>query len=213
MLIGEFLRAAVRRWYVVLVGGVLTVAAFLVLADNPPLYTSRVSLTVISPPPPGGSSTLQQAAPAVVASTAVMSVNGRPLELKASKAETMLVGRTQRAGDEVRLAHFGNQWTASALYPTILVEAVDTTPEAVQARIDRRVKEVRQAIEDLEETLDVSRSQRIELSQSPPVALAAYVPPSRPRAALATGLVGIALTCWAVFGVDKWARLRRERRA
>lgn len=213
VLISEFLRAAVRRWYVVLLGGVVTLLAFAVLTDRPPLYTARVTLTVVSPAPPGGSSSLQQPVPPVVASAAVMRVNGRAPALAASSADALLVGRTQRPGDDVRLAHFGNQWTASALYPTIIVEAVDVTPEAVQARIERRVQDVRGAMKQLEQEMDVSRSQRVGLSQSPPTPLPAYVPTSRPRAAVGTGVVGVGLTCWAVLGVDTLLRRRRGRRS
>jgi len=213
MLIGEFLRTALRRWYVVVVGAAVTLAALLLLTDRPSLYTSRVTLTVISPAPPGGSSSLQQPVPAVIASTAVMRVNGHPHELRASQADTLLVGRTQQVGDDVRLQHFGNQWTATALYPTIIVEAVDVTAEAVQERIEDRVADVQEAMTGLEDDLDVPRSQRVSLSQSPPVAPASFIPTSRPRAAAGTGMVGVGLTCWAVFGVDAWMRRRRERRA
>lgn len=213
MTIGEFLLTALRRWYVAVLGGALTLGLFVVLTDGPQLYSGRVTLTVLSPPPADGTNTLQQPAPPIIASAAVMRVNNHPHELASSSPETTLLGRTQRVGDAVFLVHRGNQWNATAQDPAIGIEAVDVSPEAVEARIEARVREVEEAIRALEDELRVARRQRVDLTQTPPVVLAGAATTSRPRALLATGIVGAALTAWAVLGLEAWSRRRRKARA
>ncbi len=206
----EFLRTAVRLWYVVLIGAIATAGLVATASYGPDVHTARVTLVVLMPGAADSQNVLQQSSPAAIASIAVMEVNGAPNRVTSSKAEATLVGRGVTRGESISLRHQGSQWAPSASEPYIDIEAADHTAAGVQQRIDDAVLRVRAAIRHQEDQLDVAPGQRVQLTQTPPSAVITTVPRSPTRAMAVGLLIGLGVTSFAVVRIDRLLRRRRR---
>lgn len=200
----------VRRWYVVAIGLAFTAGAVVVEQHQPPIYWSRVTVVVLQP---SGYSpnVLTTQGPIAVAGVAVMDVTGRPLDLRASSSDATLYGLGVTSGTWIRLRNEGGQWAPSANSPYIDIDAVDSTPAEVTARIDTAVAQVRRAIEARERALRLSPRNWSGVQETPGAALVQPVPDSRARALLTTLVAGAGWTAAAVGAIEAAGRRRRRR--
>lgn len=205
----EFLKATLRFWYVVLLGGVATVLLFLVTTSTPPVYTSKVTVVLLMPHSTTNRNALQQPSPVAIASTAVIEVNNAPNTVRASSGDATLVGEGVTRGTSIELRHSGSQWAPSAPQPYIDIEAADTSPAAVQQRLTDAVDRVRAAIVRREDVYGVRNNQRVIVTVTPVRPSITSVPSSRSRAMAGSMAVGGACTVWAVSFLER----RRRRRA
>lgn len=206
-----FLSASVRRWYVLAGCLAMTALLFDLVQSTPPVFASQVKIAVLAPSSVDRSA-LQKPDAIALASIAVIEVNQKPHRLLSSTTDTSIYGRGTDQGTDVRLDFSGNQWKPEVRRPYVVIEAADLSAEAVQARIDTSVSELETAIRRLEEEQGVSTRGRVEIVQIPQEAVIIQVPKSRSRALMGSGLVGMALTLWAVPGVDRLLSARRRRR-
>jgi len=141
--IQDLARAFRRHAWVVI--AVLLVAApvFLWVLRTPPLYTSRLYVYVLQPASPREPNALGATRSSVIKTAGVIErvVQGTPSALVVSDDVSILdMGITE--GTLVRLPNAGGQWANDFNTPALLVEAVDRTPELVEARMERAIEEI-----------------------------------------------------------------------
>lgn len=208
----EFLRASLRRWYVVVACGVATVLMYMLALSPPPVWTGAMTVAVLAPADLY-QSTLQKPDAALLASVAVIKLNDAPHRLESSTSSTTLYGRGTTRGTSVRMEYEGNQWEPSVQRPYVLLEAVDQDPQAVYERLESSYTAFEEQVRAIEREQKVSRDQRVQLLRVPTEAVIYQVPVSPSRAMLGSLLLGVALVLWSVPGVDRLLLRRRERRA
>lgn len=198
----RFLRIAIARWYVVLLGVLLTAGtAGALLLQAPTAYWAQTTVTLLQPEPnPLNTEGLPLSD---LASALVLQVNGRPAETKTSSPDTALTGERVRKGTRVRIRDVGRQWATSIPDPVILVESVGARPAAATAHVDAQVERLRTALDRLQDDLGVDAANRIFLQAAPERPVADPVRGSRVRAAGAVGALGSLATGLALYFVDR----------
>ena len=208
----DFLVLACRRWYVVVAGGVLTIAAFLGLSHSSPVYMSRA--TVIVPVPASTSHiALQVVSPTDIATVAAIRVNQAANTLDASTSDATLVGSGVTQGVSIHVRNEGTQWAPLAPDPYIDIDAVDHSVEGVNRRLADAVDRVRVAVRDLQRSLRVEPGLRVRTTVSPAHPVVTPVPPSRSRLLAACLLLGGAGTTAGLLLLERVSVARRRRSA
>lgn len=207
----DFFEALRRRWFVAVLGLVLTPALFVLLTTKPPVYSAHQRLVFLTPHSKTNANALQQPSPVSIAAVAAMRSTGAPLRMATSNSQVPLFARGVTDGTWTSLEHSGNQWNAFAPTPYVRVEATGSTPEAVQKRIAEQADRLVSAVRDLEAELGSSPSQQVTITRSPETVEVSWVPPSRSRAMLGAGVLGLGSTVAAVVAADRGMGTRRDR--
>jgi hypothetical protein len=193
-----------RRWPVTVIGVLLTVGVVALVALRPPVYYTRVQLTILPPAAvPGNAFTIETYALIGVAG-AVAEVIGSPENGATDVPGTAeLTGTGVRDGFSVRLPNIGGQWSVGYEGPYLDVQAIGPTPEVVRGYVD----DVRAQVDGLllewqtaagVESTDLLRTQ---LSPTDPVILDSRGSPMRAIAIVL--LLGAGFTVVADIGTDR----------
>lgn len=198
----RLLLVAVRRWYVLLLGLVLTATAcLLVRANAVTVYWARTVVTVlrtdVNPLHNEGDSLTS------LASVLVLRANGEPATTKTSSSETTLYGEGVLSGTRIRLLDVGRQWTTSIPDPVIYVEAVGESADVVTADINRMVAGLTADLTQLQDEFGVDPATRAFLRLEPEQPAVAEVSGDRTRSVGATALIGVVLTALALYATDR----------
>ncbi|MGF9754922.1 hypothetical protein AAII07_06950 [Microvirga sp. 0TCS3.31] len=207
----EFLAAALRRWYVVVLGAVLTLGAFAVVQRQAPVFFTQYNVVLVGPSGTEHTNVLENPRYGLQPLVGVISTDmndGHP-PLLTGDVDATMVGMGARGGVQVRVPNLGTQWRPlfSANYLDVQVAA--RTPEDVQALAEQTSTRIATLLEQRQDELGVPANLRalaVPSSQDPIVYPMAG---SRSRALGATGLTGIAITAVVVFWLERWRPRRR----
>lgn len=196
-----FLSAAMRRWYVLLVGLALTgVAAALLAVQAPTVYWARTTVTLLEPKSNllnSEGSTLTS-----LASALVVRANLGTTSRTTSSPATTLYGEGIMKGSRIRIRDEGAQWATSIPNPIIDVEAVGPDPEGVANEIAAMVQRLNAELSGLQAQLDVPKKNSVVMSVSPTQPNVLMIRGSRIRSVGATLFMGMALTIVAIYLID-----------
>lgn len=213
MTIAQFVRAATRLWYVVLVGAALTAFGIHQVRDASHAYWSKATVVLLpSRLESNGGNELLTKGPAALAAAAVAEVTRGPAVLRAATTDANLVGMGERSATLVQLRNGGGQWVPRAAGPYIDIEAVDASAADVTRRLDSAIAQVRAAVLRLEDQLRVPAQLKVSISQSPELVTVSVLGSSPSRAMAGTALAGIGATVAAVISLDRLLAARRRRR-
>lgn len=211
MTIAQFVRAAVRLWYVVLLGAALTLSGLHTVRESSYAYLGKVTVVLLpSRAESNGGNELLSKGPTALAAAAVAEVNKGPAVLRVATTDANLVGMGEKSATLIQLRNGGGQWVPRAAGPYIDIEAVDATPELVAGRIDAAVAKVRAAVIALETELKVPAILKVGISQSPENVTVEVLHSSPSRAMAATALAGVGGTAGAVILLDHLLAARRR---
>ena len=210
----ELLRLVLRRWYVMLLGAAISVGALYLITQRPDIYWTHFNVVVLAPLdkddyPNKLENAHDQLAP--MAGLLVADWNGVDRPLLMASDETTLFGETQRKGIQVRVPNEGSQWAPRYFSPNIHVQVVDSNPDTVAQEARRVSVELNALLQKRQDALGIQPAMRMTTMVSPADPTIEYVSGSRARAALATGLVGAALTLIAVYWTERWLVWNRSR--
>jgi hypothetical protein len=202
-----------RRWWVAMLGIVLTAAGGLLVQHAPGVYYQQVDVVFLWPQPPQNQeNTFQYGSKTLIQTAGVVAraVGGREGATTASETAT-LVGQGIKHGWSVRLPNSGGQWAFDFEQPVLSIEAVGASPAEVTATTAVALARVNRELTALQAAEAVPRWLMIKTRMSPPTPLMQYGQGSRSRAVLMTLLVGTFLTLTSIRLVDR--RLRRREAA
>lgn len=202
MTTARFLRAALRRWYLVLLGLALTAwgANFLYTAPAT-TYWSQTTVTILQPR--ANPLATEGFELADLSSALVLRINGAPASSKTSSPETTLYGEGVRQGTRIRVRDVGRQWATSIPDPVVLVEAVGPDPAWVASQMDAQLDAVWANLDELQTELNISEANRVFMRASPETPTVTAITGSRVRAAGATAVLGIAATGIVIYFIDR----------
>lgn len=212
MIARDFLAAALRRWYVVVLGAALTLGAFTVVQRQAPVFFTQYNIVVVGPSgTEEDNNVLENPRYGLQPLVGVISTDlneGHP-PLLTGDVDATMVGMGAREGVQVRVPNLGTQWRPlfSANYLDVQVAA--RTPEDVEVLAAQTSARVADLLEQRQDELGVPANLRARAVPSSEDPIVYPMAGSRSRALGATGLTGIALTAALVFWLERWRPRRR----
>ncbi|WP_374458225.1 hypothetical protein [Nocardioides sp.] len=207
----DLIAAALRRWYVVLLGAVLTVGALYVVTKQAPVYWTQYNILLVGPSGAQKTTVLDDPVYGLQPLVGVIATDfndGDPPLLTGDVAAT-IVGEGHREGVQVRVPNLGTQWRPlfPANYLDVQVAAAD--PEEVLATARATSLRVSVLLEELQDDMGAPlnlRARAVPSSKNPTVIA---VTGSRSRALAGTGLSGMAITLAVLLMLERrWPRSR-----
>lgn len=212
MTIRQFLRLLLRRWYLVLVGAIVTVAGIVFMTHREGVYFAQFNAILLAPKEQYFPNQIENPpyplAPLAGVVAAEWNDSNRPLFT--ASGDTTVVGLGVRRGAQVRVPNEGSQWQPIFSSPIINVQVVDRDPETVQREAKRIGAELKDILRTQQQSAGVRAQMQVTLITSPDEPAIAYIAGSRPRTAVATGLIGAAATLIIVYWIDRGVRRPRQ---
>lgn len=209
----SLLRMLARRWYVVILGIVLTVAVLWPATHRPGIYWTQVNVVLLPPANDLYPNKLEDPhlSLTALAGVVVAEFNGQQKPLVTASADTTLYGEGKTSGIQVRMPNMGSQWIPLYISPTIDVQVVGNNANTVVDDVNRIADELGRLLEERQETLGVVPSMRVTMIESPAEPSASYIAGSRSRAMGAGALVGLTMTIALAYSLDRYLAHRRSR--
>lgn len=210
----EFIRVLLRRWYVVLLGVVLTTVCGYLLVGREAIYYTRVEVVVL-PPQERDDVNVLTAGPyslTEVASLLVTRYNDGNPPLAMNASDATISGQGVRSGEAVRLHNSGNQWVSVFDKPVIEVEVVDPDPRQVETASRKAVTALQRILDDYQQSYGIAATSQVTLRASPTDPLIRELRGNRSRTAAASLVLGGWATLVAAYVTDRASLRRRWRR-
>lgn len=208
MTAGVLLQIMLRRWLIVGVGLVLTVWACLVLAPGERTYWAKVDLVFVQPGAGSVVNVSDNVVPSLINFAGIIqrrvSHDGTPVELPSSSAT--LYGTGVRNGYSITLPNSGTQWAVSYSRPVLVVQAVGNSPDQVSQTLGRVLTQVESTAHELQTGSGAAADQFIVVDRSPSspeIVDLGSTKLGRTKGILALSAVGLALTAFFAFEVDR----------
>lgn len=210
MTLREVVRAAIRRWYVVLLVLVVGAVGAVFLQRDGGSYATRTSVVFTLPGqaallPENGAT--DERVIAFAAAVAQELNGGEPAPAYAT-ADAPSYGAGVREGVWVGLPNYGGQWVQSFGLAQIEIQIVDRTEEAVRVTQHELLQRVTEIAASRQEQSGVAESELIRTSVVPLTARIDHIEASRSATLLAFAAIGSATLI-----VSLWLAVLLERRA
>lgn len=211
----DLLRLVFRRWYLMLLGALLTVGALYSVARQPGVYFTSYDVVLLPPSSKLSPNTIEDPRYGItpMAGLIVADYNAGHRQTLLGSPDTTLYGEGIRSGSRVRMPNRGSQWQPLYTTPNIDVQVVGATSGEVAVEAKRIGAQLTRLVEERQDELGVKQSMRMTTLVSAPDPVIAYVGGSRARVALGIGIVGITSSTVAVVALERWwvRRSRRDR--
>jgi hypothetical protein len=207
----DFLAAALRRWYVVVLGAAVTLAVFAVVQRQAPVFFTQYNIVLVGPSGTEQENVLRHPLYGLQPLVGVIStdVNDGHPPLLTGDVDATMVGMGSRTGVQVRVPNLGTQWRPLFSANYLDVQVAGATPGEVHARAEATSARVAKVLEQRQDELGVPANLRAYAVPSSADPIVYQVAGSRSRALGATALTGIALTAVLVFWLERWRPRRR----
>lgn len=210
----DVIRMLGRRWLVVLVGLVCTALAMTWATGRVGVYATQIDVVFLVPSEPGKSNVLVDDVDPLITFARIIEieVNAGRVVPRFSSPSATLYGAGVRDGYSVTMPNSGGQWTNYFQRPVLSVEVVGASEAEVRTNLGKAVATIDAAVSGRQRAAGLDPSIWIQTKNSPSTSVVTYIPGSPRRAALAIGLLGIALTGLSANVVDRLDARRGRRR-
>lgn len=215
MALWDLLRAMVRRWPIVVVGAILTLAAANYASQDRSVYWTRTDLVFLAPKNAQYPNALRATSEDLVITAGVVGklVVGTRQIPKFTATDAGLIGMGVRDGWTVRLPDTGGQWAPNYTDQWLIIEVVGPDPETVRTRKEQLVEDMTAALDRVQDEYRVDKAFRMTTKEAPGSTVVYPVGGSSKRAFAVSGMLGAAATLYLVVRIDPILLRRRERRA
>jgi hypothetical protein len=168
--LNQLMRALARRWYVLVVIALVTVAAALTIPRAEGVYWSRVSIVFLPPTTPVNENALSPTPETLVDFAAIIErqYTGAPITDRLGAAiPSALYGSGVRVGTKVELVNAGGQWSSSFADPVITVDVVDESASGVLSKVMAAVERVEELSAQIQADAAVPPASTITTLASP----------------------------------------------
>jgi hypothetical protein len=210
----DLLRLVLRRWYLMVLGAMLSLALLSVVWRAPGVYWTQFDVVLLEPTSRLNPNSIEDPrfSMAPMAGVMVTDVNGDHRVPVLASPDTTLYGEGLREGTRVRVPNTGSQWLPLYSQPRIDVQVVSRDPALVERRAQDATARLRAVLDRRQDELAVGPRVRMSTITSPRDPIIAHVTGNRSRAALGTALLGATLTTLAVCLLER-LRIRRRSHA
>lgn len=210
----ELAKLILRRWYLVLVGLVATIAILWPTTHRPGVYWTQVEAVVLPPTFDRFPNRYEdpQYSLSALAGVIVTDFNGGDAPLQTASSGATLYGEGVREGSQVRMLNLGTQWNPLYDLPRIDVQVVGDDSVAVAEQANQITTRLADLLAQRQRDLNVDPALTATMTTSPSEPSVYYITGSRTRAMAAGGIVGLVLTISAVYALEKFLTRRRTGR-
>lgn len=209
----DLLGLVLRRWYLMLLGAAVSVAALHGVLHRPGVYWVGFNVVALAPTEVYYPNKLEnphyELSP--IAGVVVREWNGAHPALLTASSDTSLYGEGLRSAVQVRMVNQGSQWRPLFPVPVIDIQVVGSSPDAVAAEAERVTDEVTSLLNQRQQAGRVPATARIDVLTSPAHPTVTYHAGSRVRSAAATALLGAVGTTVGVIWFERLLIWRRQR--
>lgn len=210
MTLWETLRAFIRWWFIVLLGGALTGAAGFVAIRDRGVYFARSEVVLLVPAT--WSSNVLETTPesmVIVAGAIAKRAAGPDAGTRYGSLAATIVGTsTSREATWIRIEDQGGQWAQDIRAPIIIVDVVAPSIERARELHREAIERIRSALAGLQDEFEFAREDSITMEVAPKATTFYRVQGNRTRALGMTGILGAAITVTLVLLLER-RRLRR----
>lgn len=195
-----------RRWYIVVLGVLLTWAGCAAAAPGEHVYSAKASVVFLWPGSGPVSPTDDTAIPVLVNFAAMVRLALPAASSDGGAFGGSLVGAEVRQGYTVVLPNSGGQWSQSYNQPMLAIEAVDRTPEAAERQLTSIMRQIDQVASQLQARLNVPVRERVTTnagSANIDIVDGGVSPGTRVRGLAALAVLGAFLTVVAAVVGDR----------
>ncbi len=166
----ELLGVILRRWYILLLGAVVSVGALQVMTHRPGVYSAQFDVVILAPTYEYYPNKLGDPhyALAPIAGVLVRDWNRTNPPLLTASGDTTMLGEGRRQGVQVRMPNEGSQWLPRYNSPNIDVQVLGSDPAVVEAEAHRVYAELDRMLQQRQDALGVTRTVRLTSIMSPP---------------------------------------------
>ena len=209
MTVWSLLRAAWVSWWLVLIGGGVTVIGCAFVLSVPGVYWSEVDAVFLAPRSARFQNTYQVSSQSIIATAGVVQreVSGGLSRAQVVSDAVTLVGQGVRSGEQVVLPNAGGQWANNFNRPVLELQVAGRDPVEVQQRLDGLFARVEASLRERQAAAGAPAEDLITVSKSPAAPSVRYQSGDRRQSLAACVLLGLGLTVAAVSG---WERRRRR---
>lgn len=206
----DLLGAALRRWYVMVVGAVVSLGFVYVATHQAPVYWTQFNVLLLGPTDPEFPNYLEGPRYTLypIVGLVVSDMNGGERPMTTASTETNMVGQGITSGVQVRVPNLGTQWRRDLSAGYLDVQVAAPTPEEVTRRADTTVREVAAALDERQDELGIVPGMRVTSVAATDDPTIYTVSGNRMRAAAASGMSGAAVTIALVYALER-RRIRR----
>lgn len=211
----ELLGLVLRRWYLVVLGGALSLAVLAAVWKQPGVYWTQFDVIVLEPTSKLNPNSIEdpQFSLTPMAGVMVTRLNGDDRPALLASSNTTLFGEGLREAERARVPNSGSQWRPLFTQPRIDVQVVSHDPAVVERRAQAIAAQLAGLADRVQDEDGVKPRVRMSTIAAPADPVIAHATGSRPRAAAGTALLGATLTTFAVYFLEVWRSRRRAARA
>lgn len=213
MTLTDLMRALWRRWYIVLIAAVITLGLAYLSTRTEPMYHARTEVIFLAPASARYPNELVTSSESLILTAGIVAerINGAGEQLKFGSAAASPIGSPDiKETTWIKLLDTGNQWVSAFEQQALVIDAVASTPERVQERVQDAATLIREKLTDLESEHGVAPINGIGLRMSPEAPQVFKVDGSSARAAGMTVVLGILGTIAIVVGLEVRSSARTE---
>ncbi|GAA2217953.1 hypothetical protein GCM10010413_03100 [Promicromonospora sukumoe] len=210
MTVWDLIRAAVRRWPVLLAGAVASLGLVYTTTLDDGVYWSRTQVVFLAPASKAYPNALRTTSEDLIITAGVVAkaVSGPAAVTKYASPDATLVGEGIRDGWSVRLPDTGGQWAPNFAQQVLYVEVVGATAEQVGARQEEIIDQIEHELDRLQRDAGVAPVNDITVTVAPESTVVHQVGGSSMRAAGMAGLLGASATFTLIAVLETRARRR-----
>ena len=213
----QFLRILARRWYILVVALLCSIAAISSTASARGVYDARLALVFLPPTSAtidnntlGSNSTAESLVE--FAGIVEREYHGNAPRTRFSSTDATLYGAGIRSGTQVFQPNSGGQWTKNFNEATLIVESVESTRAGAVATVNKVIAEIQSIAARRQADAGVAPQNQISVIVSDETSRVFYIDGDARRAAAALLALGLGGGVGAAIAVDRWVVKRRARR-
>jgi hypothetical protein len=206
-------RVVRRRWWVLLLGMLITVTGCYAVQRTPGVYWAYTRVIFLPPVAPGQENPIAPDSSSLIPLAGIIQdeiYKGSP-PLGSNGQDVTLVDQGVYDGWSVRLPNSGGQWATNYAEPVLIVQASGPSAQVVQTRMYDLFDEITRLVADHEDADGVSTTSRVDFTLSPAAVAVQYSNGHRSRALAIIVLVGVGLSLAACIVADRVLPTRRRR--
>lgn len=209
----DILGIALRRWYVVVAGLVITLAVVHHIQTRPGVYWARTSVVFLAPTSTANPNAIETTSGGLIQTTGVVArmVNGSRTRPQPVSPRVTLADQGVRDGISVFQPNIGGQWANNYESASLVIDVTGPSESIVRTRTQRAVTRIEHALRTLQDQEGVDRFNRITARPSNDPAQIHYDLGQPHRAEAVALLLGVGLTLTATVSLDGWLARRRRR--
>lgn len=210
MTLWDLVRAALRRWTVLVAGALVTLGLMYSTTLDDGVFWSRMQVVFLAPPSAAYPNALRTTSEDLIITAGVVAktVSGPDKVTKYASPDATLVGEGVRDGWSIRLPDTGGQWATHFAEQVLYVEVVAATAEEVEARQGEIIAQIVAELDRIQRDAGVAPVNDITVTVAPESTVVHQVRGSRARSVGMAGVLGVCAT-FAVIAVLE-ARARRR---